>query len=360
MNRSTAPPALPIAEYDFDLPPDLIAQTPLAERDASRLLVLDRDSGAISHQAIRDLPGCLRPGDLIVANNSRVIPARLRAVKERTGGAVELLLLRRDDNGVWEALAKPSRRLRRGDRLLVRSRRTPDDPGATIDVRRVGDEGRIEIVFARAADERLDEYGEAPLPPYIRTALEDPERYQTTYATVPGSAAAPTAGLHVTPALRDALSDRGVGWAEVTLHVGLDTFRPIASADARDHRIHREWCAVDDAVAERIARCKAEGGRVIAVGTTSARTLETLGAVWRPSDPRGWSGLTDEFILPGHRWRIVDGLLTNFHLPRSSLLLLVGALAGWDRVRAAYREAIERRYRFFSFGDAMLIVPERR
>ena len=343
-----------VADFDYELPPDLIAQTPLAERDASRMLVVQRLTGTRHHAHIRDLPTWLRPGDLLVANNSRVIPARMHATKLVSGGRVELLLLRRDDAGQWTALAKPARRCRMGDRLTIPSR--DGGTAAEVEVRAVGDHGQIAVRFLDHADERLAEFGEVPLPPYIHERLADPERYQTTFGTVPGSAAASTAGLHITDRLREAARKRGVGWAEVTLHVGLDTFRPMLVERVLDHPIHREWCEISDEVAETIARTKAAGGRVIAVGTTSVRTLETLGAQWDAERPRGWQGMTDTFIVPGHQWRIVDGLLTNFHLPRSSLLVLVAALAGWDQIRTAYAEAVAKRYRFFSFGDAMLII----
>jgi S-adenosylmethionine:tRNA ribosyltransferase-isomerase len=217
-------------------------------------------------------------------------------------------------------------------------------------------EGMVRVRFHGGADTRLDEFGTVPLPPYIRTALADAERYQTTYAKVPGSAAAPTAGLHVTAALREAMKANGIGWAEVTLHIGLDTFRPVTVERVGEHRIHTEWCSVSDGVAHQIATARRAGGRVIALGTTAARTLETLGRTWTEDDPRGFSGPTDIYITPGYTWRIVDGMVTNFHLPRSTLLMMVSALAGRERVLAAYREAIARRYRFYSFGDAMLIV----
>ncbi|MEA2582950.1 MAG: S-adenosylmethionine:tRNA ribosyltransferase-isomerase [Thermomicrobiales bacterium] len=345
-----------VSDFDYDLPPELIAQTPLPERDHSRLLVLDRMSGKISHAAIRDLPNWLRPGDLVVANNSRVIPARLHARRAGTGGRVELLLLHQGDDGTWSALARPARRLHAGDRLLLVGRDAGRNSEGTVEiVERVG-EGLVKVRFADGADDRLDKFGTVPLPPYIHAALSEPERYQTTYARIPGSAAAPTAGLHITPDLQDALRARGVGWAEVTLHIGLDTFRPVTVDRVAEHHIHSEWCTVSDEVAGLIAATRAAGGRAIALGTTAARTLETLGHRWHEDAPRGFGGPTDIFITPGYEWRIVDGILTNFHLPRSTLLMMISAFAGRDPVLAAYREAIERRYRFFSFGDAMLIV----
>lgn len=347
---------LPVSDFDYELPPELIAQTPLPERDRSRLLVLDRVSGAIQHASVSDLPGFLLPGDLLVANNSRVIPARLHARRAGTGGRIELLLLRRGDDGVWEALARPARRLRLGERLSLVGRNGDTDTAATMAVVERRDEGLVRVRFLDGADDRLDDFGSVPLPPYIHERLDEPERYQTTYASVPGSAAAPTAGLHVTRALRASLVAYGIGWAEVTLHIGLDTFRPVTVDRVADHRIHSEWCTVRDEVAGQIAATRAEGGRVVALGTTAARTLETLGRSWTEGEPGGFSGPTDVFITPGYSWRIVDGMMTNFHLPRSTLLMMVSALAGRERILAAYREAIALRYRFFSFGDAMLIV----
>ncbi len=346
---------LRIADFDYDLPSSLIAQTPIEPRDASRLLVVERSTGRWHHAALRDLPEWLRPGDLIVANNSRVLPARLHAERPDTGGKVELLLLSRIEEGRWTALAKPSRRLRPGGRLALRH---PDGSGTgvSLGVMAVGEAGQVELLFDDGDDVRLETFGTVPLPPYIRTQLVNPERYQTVYATVPGSAAAPTAGLHVTPDLRERLIARGVSWAEVTLHVGLDTFRPVTAETVGEHVIHQEWCEVPEGTAAKIAETRRAGGRVIALGTTSARTLETLGVRGNPSVGDGFQGWTDLFIVPGHHWRVVNGLVTNFHLPRSSLLLLVSALIEWPQLRAAYEEAIDREYRFFSFGDAMLII----
>ncbi len=346
---------LRIADFDYDLPSSLIAQTPLEPRDASRLMVVERSTGRWHHAALRDLPRWLQPGDLLVANNSRVLPARLQATRPDTGGKVELLLLSRIGDGRWTALAKPSRRLRPGSRLVLH-RLDNSQPAAGLAVTGIGDAGQVEICFDDGDRVPLEKFGTVPLPPYIRTPLADPERYQTLYATVPGSAAAPTAGLHVTPALREGLRARGVGWAEVTLHVGLDTFRPVTAETVGEHVIHKEWCEVPEVTARAIAATRARGGRVIALGTTSARTLETMGVAGNFNHGDGFGGWTDLFIVPGHRWQIVDGLLTNFHLPRSSLLLLVSALIDWPQLRAAYEEAITQEYRFFSFGDAMLIV----
>jgi S-adenosylmethionine:tRNA ribosyltransferase-isomerase len=342
------------SDLDYDLPPELIAQTPIDRRDASRLLVLDRAADGLVHTAFGELPCLLRPGDLLVANNSRVLAARLRAEKEPTGGKVELLLLRSVEPGSWTALARPSRRLRPGTDLRLASR--AGDSSTRLTVEAVSPGGLVTVRLLPEVVSKLSDWGEVPLPPYVHQAIADPERYQTIYATVDGSVAAPTAGLHFTPEVHAALQARGIAWAEVTLHVGLDTFRPVTAERLRDHKIHREWCEVSQETVERIATTRQAGGRVIAVGTTSARTLETLGRGWDEADPRAFSGFTDLYILPGHRWRLVDGLLTNFHLPRTTLLAMVSALASWDRVRAAYEEAVAARYRFYSFGDAMLIL----
>ncbi len=348
-------PSLTVDEFDFDLPERLIAQEPLAQRDASRLFHLPLDGGAFRHLGIRDLPGLLRPGDLLVANNSRVLPARFWATKTATGGRVELLLLRNRGDGAWEALAKPARKLHPGDALLAEPRVAGASAGQ-VDVVERGEQGQVVLRFAPGVEERLADFGVMPLPPYIHAPLGDPDRYQTTYARVPGSAAAPTAGLHITPELRQQCLDAGAGWAEVTLHIGLDTFRPVSVDRVADHQIHTEWCSVPDETAALVDATKRAGGRVIAIGTTAARTLETLGERRERGLVAGFSDPTAIFITPGHRWRVLDGLLTNFHLPRSTLIMMISALAGRDRVLAAYAEAIAAEYRFFSFGDAMVIL----
>ena len=347
------PEELLASDFDFELPEELIAQRPLQERDASRLLVLDRATGAIRHGAIRDLSHFLSAGDLLVANNSRVLPARLRGVRAATGGRVELLLLRSLGDGTWRVLGRPAKRLRPDERIVLEGR--SGQGSEAVIVANEGD-GLLRVLLAPTAAERLGAFGEVPLPPYIRERLDDRERYQTTYARVTGSAAAPTAGLHFTDGLRADLADHGIGWTEVTLHVGLDTFRPMQDDRVSEHHIHTEWCTVDDDVAARIHATRAAGGRIVAVGTTSARVLETLGRTWDERDPRGITLDTDIFIVPGHRWRLVDGLITNFHLPKSTLMLLVSALAGREQILNAYTAAINERYRFFSFGDAMLII----
>jgi len=346
-----------VEAFDYQLPSDLIAQTPLLDRGASRLLVVDRQSGTLAHTAIRDLAEWLTPGDLLVANNSRVIPARLQGTRADTGGRVELLLLRQEQDGYWSALAKPSRRLRPGARIML----TPKTgfgtglPAAAITIAERRLRGEVLVRFDDASQLTLERFGTVPLPPYISDALADEERYQTVYATEQGSAAAPTAGLHFTEELLSHLRTRGIDWAEVTLHVGLDTFRPVIVDRVADHVIHREWCSVGDDVAHRVAAAKRGGHRVVAVGTTAARALETLGRHWTSGALGGMSGLTDIFITPGFAWQVVDAMLTNFHLPKSSLIMMVSALAGLDLTRRAYAAAIAERYRFYSFGDAMLV-----
>ncbi len=353
MNADAPHEGLRVDDFDYDLPPELIAQTPLVERDASRMLVVERSTGRLSHESIRSLPNWLKPGDLLAVNNTRVLPARIFTTKEGSGGRVELLLLHRDPSGIWTALAKPSRSLRPGALLLAKPR--GDGEPIAIEVIENRSEGEISIRFQGDGDRNLDRIGFVPLPPYIRTPLATADRYQTLYAKVLGSAAAPTAGLHITNRIRDGLVDREVGWAEVTLHIGLDTFRPVTVESVSDHKIHREWCSLSGEVAERVIECKARGGRVIAVGTTSARTLE-MWATATGCAATGFEGWANLFITPGYEWKAVDAMLTNFHLPRSTLLMMVGSFAGTELIRSAYASAIAERYRFFSFGDAMLIV----
>jgi len=330
------------AEFDYHLPPDLIAQTPIEPRDAARLLCLDRFSGAIEHRHFIDLPDLLHPGDLLVANESRVIPARLFARKP-TGGAVEVLLLRRLDAQTWQALLR-GHKLRVGSRVIIKD-------GLTAEVIEHAATGERVIRFDQPIDDQLDALGVMPLPPYIHEPLRDPERYQTIYSRTPGSAAAPTAGLHFTPRVLDRLRARGVELDYVTLHVGLDTFKPVETDDIEQHHIHTEFVQLSAETAARVRAAKAEGRRVIAVGTTSVRVLETVAQ----HGLAAYSGDTALYIYPGYEYRAVDGLITNFHLPRSSLLMLVSALAGKANIDRAYAEAIALRYRFFSFGDAMFI-----
>ncbi len=349
-------------ELDYDLPESLIAQEPVEPRDSSRLLVLHREDGVMEHRTFRDVLSYLRPGDLLVANESRVIPARLYARKEPTGGKVEVLLLRQLAGNRWRVLAGGAR-TRVGTQLHFTKGGEP--VALTAEVVEHGERGERVLAFSAPVEEYFDEIGAVPLPPYIHRPLEDPERYQTVYSRTLGSAAAPTAGLHFTPELLFALRDQGVGLAFVTLHVGLDTFRPIGEETVEEHQIHREWCRLSPEVAEQINRTKVMGGRIIAVGTTSVRVLETAArhgllqlpdgtCPWRPLSP--FEGFSDLYITPGFRFRIVDALITNFHLPHSTLLALVMAFAGVENIRRAYAEAVAQRYRFFSFGDAMLIL----
>jgi S-adenosylmethionine:tRNA ribosyltransferase-isomerase len=332
------------SDFWYDLPPELIAQTPIEPRDVARLLQLDRASGAISHHHFYDLPDLLRPGDLLVANESRVIPARIFARKAGSGGAIEILLLRRVDATAWQALLR-GHRLRVGMQIEVRP-----DLMATVIEQLPG--GERVIRFTQSIDDQLSELGVMPLPPYIHAPLTDPDRYQTVYAQTPGSAAAPTAGLHFTPGLLARLGERGISMVHVTLHVGLDTFKPVETEEVEQHHIHTEYAQIAEDVAAQIRLAKSDGRRVIAVGTTAVRVLETVAR-------HGWQafgGNIDLFIYPGFEFKAVDALITNFHLPRSSLLMLVSALAGKDKIDPAYAEAIAMRYRFYSFGDAMLIL----
>jgi S-adenosylmethionine:tRNA ribosyltransferase-isomerase len=334
-----------LSDFDYTLPAECIAQTPIEPRDAARLLVLDRATDALSHQHVRDLPDLLRPGDLVVGNRSRVLPARIMG-RLKGGGRAELLLLRRLAHGRWQALCRPARRLRKGDEVHVADR-------LTLTIVGVGSEGLREISVTTdypEPDAALLEAGSTPLPPYIRGWSGDPERYQTVFGDVEGSAAAPTAGLHLTHELFTRFEQRGIGFATVVLHVGLDTFRPVTEPDPRAHHIHREWCVVPPETRSRVTQTRERGGRVVAVGTTVVRTLESWATT---GQAEGW---TELFILPGHQFALVDALVTNFHLPQSSLLMLVSAFAGRQRVLSAYANAIRHEYRFYSFGDAMLIT----
>jgi S-adenosylmethionine:tRNA ribosyltransferase-isomerase len=332
------------SDFDYHLPPELIAQTPIEPRDAARLLRLDRSSGAIEHFHFYDLPDLLRPGDLLVANESRVIPARIFAHKAGTGGAVEILLLRRIDEVTWQALVR-SHRIQVGTRIEIR-------PDLEAEVIAITPGGERLLRFNHPIDARLNELGVMPLPPYIHAPLHDPERYQTIYSHTPGSAAAPTAGLHFTPRVLAQLRKRDIDMTYVTLHVGLDTFKPVETENVEQHHIHTEYLEVTEAAAAQVQRARAEGRRVIAVGTTSVRVLETMG----DHGLAAFTGDTRLFIYPGYKFRTVDGMITNFHLPRSSLLMLVAAFVGKEAIERAYAEAIDRKYRFYSFGDAMLIL----
>ena len=338
-----------VSAFDYKLPEELIAQDPILDRSSSRLLILDRQTGGIRHRIFREVTGELKQGDCLVINNTKVIPARLFGVKADTGAAIEILLLRRYEDDVWEALAKPGKKARPGAEFLF------GDGLLKGTVTEVAEDGNRKIRFSYQGifEEILDQLGQMPLPPYITHHLEDKTRYQTVYARYDGSAAAPTAGLHFTRELLVAIREQGVDIAEVTLHVGLGTFRPVKVDTVEDHHMHSEFYTVDLEAAEKINRAKQSGGRVIAVGTTSCRTLESVASEdGRMKEGSGW---TDIFIYPGYPFKIVDALITNFHLPKSTLMMLVSALAGRDHIMAAYEEAVKEQYRFFSFGDAMLI-----
>lgn len=336
------------SDFEYDLPPERIAQTPVEPRHDSRLLVLNRQLNSLEHTVFKEIGSYLRPGDLLVINQTRVIPARIFARKS-SGGRIELLLLNRRDGRTWEALVG-GKRVKEGSQLYI-------EDGLTAKV--VSDlEGPRRLVeFNEPVEEHLGRIGQMPLPPYIHEPLMDAERYQTVYARLPGSAAAPTAGLHFTPELMSRLEDQGVRFARLTLHVGLDTFAPVTEEDPTDHKIHTEWCELDGTVAQLINQTKQRGGRIIGVGTTSVRTLESAARVAEAGEGVcPFSGPTDLFILPGYEFRIVDGMITNFHLPKSTLLMLVSAFAGRIRILETYAEAVRREYRFYSFGDAMLIL----
>lgn len=337
------------SDFYFDLPKELIAQDPLADRSSSRLLVLNRKTGEIEHRIFRDIVEYLNPGDCLVVNNTRVIPARLFGSKVGTDAKIEVLLLKRKEDNVWETLVKPGKKCRPGtqlsfgDGLLM---------GEVLDVVEEGNR-LIRFSYEGIFEEILDQLGQMPLPPYIHHQLKDKNRYQTVYAKHDGSAAAPTAGLHFTPELLEKIREKGVKIAHVTLHVGLGTFRPVKVEDVTEHHMHSEFYVVEEDQAALINETKKNGGRVIAVGTTSCRTLESA------ADENGYlqakNGWTDIFIYPGYSFKIIDHLITNFHLPESTLLMLVSALAGKDKIMHAYEEAVKERYRFFSFGDAMFI-----
>ena len=341
---------LNVNDYDFDLPEELIAQVPLLDRTSSRLLVLDRDTGAIEHRHFRDVLDYLQAGDALVVNDSRVLPARLFGAKQETGGKVELLLLKQTEDDVWEALVKPAKKVRIGAIVefgngLLRAECVEELP-----------EGgrRFKFDYDGIFYEVLDELGTMPLPPYIREQLDDQDRYQTVYARERGSAAAPTAGLHFTEELLEAVREKGVKLIPLTLHVGLGTFRPVTAETIEEHTMHSEYFELSAASAEALRDVRASGGRVFAVGTTSTRTLETI--VRDHGDFVESSGWTDIFIYPGVELKAIDGLITNFHLPKSTLVMLVSAFASRDIILNAYRTAVQERYRFFSFGDAMLIT----
>lgn len=336
-------------DFYFELPEELIAQDPLEDRSASRLLVLDKETGEVSHHSFREIADYLEPGDCLVLNDTKVIPARLIGAKEDTGGKIEVLLLKRREGNVWETLVKPGRKARPGARIRF------GEGLLTGEILDIAEEGNrlIRFEYEGIFEEILDRLGQMPLPPYITHQLEDKNRYQTVYAKHTGSAAAPTAGLHFTPELLEQIEKKGVDIAKVTLHVGLGTFRPVKADDILEHHMHSEFYRIEEEAAEKINRAKRSGGRVICVGTTSCRTVES--AADENGRLKACSGWTDIFIYPGYQFRVLDSLITNFHLPESTLIMLVSALAGRERTLAAYEEAIRERYRFFSFGDAMYI-----
>ena len=336
------------SDFDYDLPEELIAQTPLERRDASRLMTLDKGTGQIGHHHFYDLPDFLRPGDCLVMNDSRVLPARLIGHRP-TGGACEVLLLTDKGEGRWECLVRPGRKLRPGAQV------TFGDGQLTAHILEELDDGKrlVQFHYQGIFLEILEQLGRMPLPPYIKAELQDNERYQTVYSKVMGSAAAPTAGLHFTPELLARIRDMGVRECWVTLHVGLGTFRPVKAEDIADHEMHSEYCEISQETADVINDTRRRGGRVICVGTTSCRTIESFAAQDGTMSAR--SGWTNIFIYPGYQFKVMDALVTNFHLPQSTLIMLVSALAGREHVLAAYEEAVRERYRFFSFGDAMFI-----
>jgi len=334
------------SDFDYDLPPAFIAQTPVEPRDSSRLLVLKRDTGILEHRLFLEIGQFLRPYDLLVINRTRVIPARIYARKP-TGGRVEVLLLRREDLLKWECLM--------GGKGLSAGMTLAIENGPSAEIVEVLEGSRRRVRFAEPIEPYFPKAGNVPLPPYIHEPLKDPERYQTVYARDPGSAAAPTAGLHFTPRLMDELKSQGVIIAEVTLHIGLDTFAPVMEDDPEKHQIHTEWCEIPPATVEAITQTRQSGGRIIAVGTTSVRTLESAAKPWK-NGILSYSGPTNLFILPGYRFKLVDAMISNFHLPKSTLIILVSAFAGRETILHAYEVAMQEKYRFYSFGDAMLIL----
>ena len=338
------------SDFYYDLPEELIAQDPLEDRSGSRLLFLDKETGKTEHHIFRDVIDYLNPGDCLVINDTKVIPARLFGRKEDTGAVIELLLLKRRENDVWETLVKPGKKAKVGTKLIF------GDGILCGEILDVVEEGNrlIQFQYEGIFEEILDQLGEMPLPPYITHKLKDKNRYQTVYAKHEGSAAAPTAGLHFTPELLQRVKEMGVKIAHVTLHVGLGTFRPVKVEDVAEHHMHSEFYVVEQEQAALVNETKRNGGRVICVGTTSCRTLES--ATDEEGKLQAGSGWTEIFIYPGYQFKIMDGLITNFHLPESTLLMLVSAFAGKEKIMAAYKEAVRERYRFFSFGDAMFIV----
>ncbi|WP_317955286.1 tRNA preQ1(34) S-adenosylmethionine ribosyltransferase-isomerase QueA [Staphylococcus haemolyticus] len=339
-----------VEEFDYDLPESLIAQTPLKDRDQSRLLVLGRNSGNIEHKHFKDVIDYLETGDTLVLNDTRVMPARLFGLKEETGAKVEMLMLTRIENNDWEVLLKPAKRIKVGNKLSFGEGKIIAECIEELD-----QGGRImRLHYEGILEERLNELGEMPLPPYIKERLDDPDRYQTVYAKESGSAAAPTAGLHFTDELLDEIRAKGINIAFITLHVGLGTFRPVSVEDINNHEMHSEYYQMTQETADLLNQTKKEGHRIISVGTTSTRTLETIRRDY--NEFVAVSGWTDIFIYPGFTYKAIDGLITNFHLPKSTLVMLVSAFSSRENILNAYKEAVKLEYRFFSFGDAMLII----
>lgn len=339
-----------VKDFYYDLPEELIAQDPLEDRSGSRLLVLDKKTGEVEHKVFRDIIDYIRAGDCLVINNTKVIPARLYGVKEGTEAKIEILLLKRKENDIWETLVKPGKKCKVGTKIAFGEGLLT---GEIIDVVEEGNR-LVRFHYEGIFEEILDRLGQMPLPPYITHQLKDKNRYQTVYAKYDGSAAAPTAGLHFTPELLEQIKQKGAKIAEVTLHVGLGTFRPVKENDVLKHHMHSEFYRIEQSEADKINQTKREGGRVIAVGTTSTRTLEA--AADENGLLRETSGWTEIFIYPGYQFKVIDALITNFHLPESTLVMLVSALAGREHVLNAYETAVKEKYRFFSFGDAMLII----
>lgn len=339
------------SDFDYELPEELIAQHPAAQRDHSRLLVMDKYTGAVEHRVFRDIVNYLHAGDVLVLNNTKVIPARIFGVKEGGTAKIEVLLLKRDDDlpNTWEVLVHPGKRAKVGTVIDFGEGRLKGEVIANTSAGR-----KVTFHFDGIFEEILEELGTMPLPPYIHEQLEDQNRYQTVYAKVDGSAAAPTAGLHFTTELLETLHQNGIEIEEVLLHVGLGTFKPVSEEDIEDHEMHSEYYEISQETADRINKAKAEGRRIISVGTTSTRALESAAKDGRLQAGSGWTNI---FIYPGYKWQIIDGLITNFHLPKSTLMMLVSALSTREHILATYREAVAQRYRFFSFGDAMFINP---
>lgn len=339
------------SDFDYELPEELIAQHPAAQRDHSRLLVMDKYTGAVEHRVFRDIVDYLHAGDVLVLNNTKVIPARIFGVKEGGTAKIEVLLLKRDDDlpNTWEVLVHPGKRAKVGTVIDFGEGRLKGEVIANTSAGR-----KVTFHFDGIFEEILEELGTMPLPPYIHEQLEDQNRYQTVYAKMDGSAAAPTAGLHFTTELLETLRQNGIEIEEVLLHVGLGTFKPVSEEDIEDHEMHSEYYEISQETADRINKAKAEGRRIISVGTTSTRALESAAKDGRLQAGSGWTNI---FIYPGYKWQIIDGLITNFHLPKSTLMMLVSALSTREHILAAYKEAVAQRYRFFSFGDAMFINP---